>query len=155
ATYNTIPWHQSGAAARGGSGTSPAEYYPTATFDVAATVDATVTIPGIDQRIEFSGATVTDAFRFWFTNPGKNFGYSIELAGPSLLASEFSSSEDDDGRRGPVLSITFAIAPTAGADCNHNGVSDDCEILAGTALDVNHNGVPDECECIGDLTGDN
>jgi hypothetical protein len=46
--------------------------------------------------VEFTGVTVTDAFRFWLANPSKNFGYSVELAGNSTLFSEFSSSEDDD-----------------------------------------------------------
>jgi glucose/arabinose dehydrogenase len=34
-------------------------------------------------------------------------------------------------------------------DCNGNGVSDDCDIAAGTSLDVDGNGVPDECDCAG------
>jgi hypothetical protein len=38
------------------------------------------------------------------------------------------------------------------ADCNDNGVPDDCDIQGGTSTDVNANGVPDECEpCTGDL----
>ncbi len=33
-----------------------------------------------------------------------------------------------------------------GADCNANGIPDDCDILYGPSLDCNNNGVPDECE---------
>jgi hypothetical protein len=31
-------------------------------------------------------------------------------------------------------------------DCNRNGVSDECDISAGTSNDCNANGIPDECE---------
>ncbi|MFQ5494785.1 MAG: hypothetical protein ACE5EX_05335, partial [Phycisphaerae bacterium] len=34
------------------------------------------------------------------------------------------------------------------ADCNSNGVLDDCDIAGGASADTNGNGVPDECECL-------
>jgi hypothetical protein len=113
-TYPTIPWHQQGGHSKGGSGTSPSEYYPTAAFDVANTVDATVAVSGIHERIEFAGPLVTDAFRFWFINPTKNNGYSVEIVGASNLLTEFHGADDDDGKHGMVLSITFAIPTTGG-----------------------------------------
>lgn len=41
-----------------------------------------------------------------------------------------------------------------GADCNHDGRLDSCQIAAGELPDVNHNGVADGCERIADLNGD-
>ncbi len=41
-----------------------------------------------------------------------------------------------------------AVVGSAGADCNANGVPDDCDIAAGTSLDADGNGVPDECELL-------
>lgn len=39
------------------------------------------------------------------------------------------------------------------ADCNENGTLDACDIADGTSGDANANGVPDECECLGDVDG--
>ncbi len=47
-----------------------------------------------------------------------------------------------------VLSYNLAleiVGGTLGADCNENGLPDDCD-LAGGSTDLNGNGVPDECE---------
>jgi murein tripeptide amidase MpaA len=48
------------------------------------------------------------------------------------------------------------IADGTSADCNGNGVPDECDIAAGTSLDVDGNGIPDECELFspGDLNCD-
>ncbi len=42
------------------------------------------------------------------------------------------------------------------ADCNENGIPDECEIAAGAADDEDGNGIPDECEMeiSGDVNGD-
>ena len=42
------------------------------------------------------------------------------------------------------------------ADCNGNGVPDQCDIASGTSPDSNGNGTPDECECgvLGQQRGD-
>jgi hypothetical protein len=39
------------------------------------------------------------------------------------------------------------------ADCNANGVPDDCELVDGTSKDTDFNGVPDECQDLPSLTG--
>jgi len=36
--------------------------------------------------------------------------------------------------------------PGGSADCNENGVPDECDIADGTSDDLNDNGIPDECE---------
>ena len=47
---------------------------------------------------------------------------------------------------------------SGGADCNGNGILDDCDIADGTSLDCNGNGIPDECDISSgtslDLEGD-
>jgi hypothetical protein len=125
ATHPSIPWHQTGARAVGGSGTNPSEYHPTGSFDVASTIDANATVTGVNERITFWNNLVTNAFRFWFDNPTKNFGYSVEVAG-GTGGTEFHNTTAEDGRDGIIVSITFAIAPN-GTDCNANGQSDVCE----------------------------
>ncbi|MEO1128945.1 MAG: PQQ-dependent sugar dehydrogenase [Planctomycetota bacterium] len=42
------------------------------------------------------------------------------------------------------------IAP----DCDGDGITDACELGAGTQVDLNHDGIPDDCPCLGDVTGD-
>jgi hypothetical protein len=37
------------------------------------------------------------------------------------------------------------ISDGTSKDCNHNGIPDECDIANGTSLDANHDGVPDEC----------
>ena len=46
---------------------------------------------------------------------------------------------------GPTATAT-ACPTSASADCNENGVPDECDITSGTSEDCNANGIPDECE---------
>jgi len=46
------------------------------------------------------------------------------------------------------------IAEGMSDDCNENAMPDECDIAQGTSEDVNQNGIPDECDCPGDLDGD-
>ncbi|MFN0058669.1 MAG: hypothetical protein ACKVX7_09465 [Planctomycetota bacterium] len=147
ATYTTVPWHQNGAGALGGSGTSLSEYYPSGAFDVAAAVDASVVAGAVNERVEFASTAVTSAFRFWFDNPSKNFGYCVEVAGTTGPGIEFHAADRENGRNGFVLSMRFAVSPTGpGLDCNQNGTPDSCDISQGTSVDANLDGIPDECQ---------
>ncbi|MHC4696266.1 MAG: CARDB domain-containing protein, partial [Planctomycetota bacterium] len=47
------------------------------------------------------------------------------------------------GRVGPPL---FAAAAHSSADCNANGIPDECDLASGTSEDCQTNGIPDECE---------
>jgi len=151
AMHPDLRWHQSGARAVGGSGTTVAEYYPSGSFDVAATVDATATIDAVNERVAFGGPGMADAFRFWFENPAVNFGYAVHSLQAAGTFAIFHGADDEDGTLGQVLSITFALPVDAFDDCNANGVADACDVSGGGSDDVNGNGTPDECECIGDL----
>jgi hypothetical protein len=158
-SYPTVQWTTSGAGALGGSGMTPDDYYPnSSTFDAAASPDASVQISSMNARPEFGGASITDAFRFWFANPSLNYGYVVSAIAPGALGTEFWANEDEDGKNGLSLSITFAIHPQAFSDCNNNGIADDCDYLSGALHDANHNGIPDECEppppCLADWNHD-
>src|SRR5690606_24412678 len=47
--------------------------------------------------------------------------------------------------------VYFPVPGAPAADCNMNGVPDECDILFGDSEDLNFNGIPDECElvCVG------
>ncbi|MCP4249195.1 MAG: exo-alpha-sialidase, partial [bacterium] len=52
-----------------------------------------------------------------------------------------------DGALGEDGDILMArSAGFGGGDCNHNGISDECDIASGTSEDCNANTIPDECE---------
>lgn len=158
ARFNTVPWSISGARSLGGYGTSAAEYHPNQTgVDAAAAIDGTAALTDLQQRVEFSGPTITEAFRFWFANPAVNYGYMVETIGTSGPVVEFWSAEADGGRVGPVLAVTFSVPITPlEPDCNENGRIDSCDIALGESLDADESGIPDECEippCPADWNG--
>ncbi len=53
----------------------------------------------------------------------------------------------NNGAETVVAAGTFS---TLSADCNTNGILDDCDIAQGTSQDTNNSGVPDECELASD-----
>lgn len=148
AQFGVMTWTFTGARSLGGAGTDPAEYYPAQTFfDGANVADAVASLTRFDQRLEFAGPGITDAFRFWLANPMLNFGYFVDIVGTSGPTVEFWSAEYDGGRNGPVLSITFTVPMSAAEpDCNGNGRLDSCDIALESSTDNNGNGVPDECD---------
>ncbi len=77
------------------------------------------------------------------TAGGEQFGYSVAVSGDTLAGGAFWDS--------PTGSVS--VFPIGGADCNANGVPDQCEILDGSEIDANGNGIPDSCEFI-DSDGD-
>ncbi len=158
ARFNTVPWSVTGARLLGGAGLTVEEYHPNQTFvDAAASTDGTATLTSLESRVEFEGAGITDAFRFWMANPTLNYGYIVETVGITGPLVEFWSAEANGGSAGPVLSITFSVPVTPlEPDCNGNGRIDSCDIALGTSLDLDESGIPDECElppCPADRNG--
>ena len=51
----------------------------------------------------------------------------------------------DGNSHGEVVRFD-TMAEDQAADCNGNGIPDECDIASGTSLDTNMNGVPDECD---------
>ncbi len=73
-------------------------------------------------------------------------------SGPGVITTINTFGEDAFGELyfgDPGGSEIFKIisADPVEPDCNANGVSDACDILAGTSQDANGNGIPDVCDC--------
>ena len=111
ASHPNIAWHTRGARALGSSGDDPDDYYPEGEYDLAETVDATVDVEFLNERVEFASDGITEAFAFWFDNPEINFGYGVEVVGDEGTGLEFVGASFDGGRQGIVLSITFEVEP--------------------------------------------
>ena len=67
-------------------------------------------------------------------------------------AYEFVSAFVDCNQNGNS-DICDIVAGTS-ADCNSNGVPDECDIARGASPDCNNNGVPDECDIAAGTSGD-
>lgn len=133
-THPSIPWHQPGAGAVGGSGTEPSEYYPTGAFDTAAVVDATVAVDDLGAPASFASPSITDAFRFWYDHPTLNHGYAVEILDGSGTNLVFEGSDEF------TLSVTFTVPVTGPGcgpasdfvrgDCNGDGNDDIADVIA-------------------------
>jgi hypothetical protein len=110
--YNVRNWNQVDAAAAtpGVEGDDPADYH--GVNDVAFTPDATVQMPGVDQRTTIAGAGITQGFRFWFDHPDFDHGYVLRLAEGAQHEVRFQPTEQGFRDLGPVLEITYRPAPT-------------------------------------------
>jgi cytochrome c peroxidase len=105
--HGTRAWNQAGAARLGSNGTSTNDYF--GTNDLAARVDATVAMSAINEPVDFSGTLVTDAFRFWFDNPGVDYGYALRFEAGSRQETKFGRWEQGLRDEGPVLSLTYLL----------------------------------------------
>jgi hypothetical protein len=56
---------------------------------------------------------VTDAFRFWFANPGFDYGYGLRLAPGESLETKFARWETGVHSDGPVLQLTYLLPGAA------------------------------------------
>jgi WD40 repeat protein len=79
---------------------------------------------------------------------GGKFGESVAVGGDGCVL--VGAPEHDIRAYFPGAAYAFEIA--TGADCNDNGVPDQCDIEHGSD-DANANGVPDECEVEGVYIG--
>jgi hypothetical protein len=79
------------------------------------------------------------------SNAGVPGGISRDLGrGPRFV--DVPATPDTGTGTAPIVDMG---AFEADADCNGNGVPDECDIAATFSYDVNANGIPDECECQG------
>ncbi|UCD74413.1 MAG: FG-GAP repeat protein [Phycisphaerales bacterium] len=74
------------------------------------------------------------------------FGNAVAVDGDHIL---IGANRADDW-----TGAAYMFDGLATADCNANGVLDQCDISSGFSDDINNNGIPDECECPADLNGD-
>src|SRR6185436_5229052 len=89
------------------NGTTTNDYF--GTNDLASRLDATVAMVSITEPTEFSGALVTDAFRFWFANPVFDYGYALRLAAGSKQETKFDRWESGFRENGPVLKLIYLL----------------------------------------------
>ncbi len=74
------------------------------------------------------------------------YGSSVALSGDTAVIGA-SGDRNGDG--------SAYVNNVSTEDCNENGVSDTCDINAGTSYDCDEDGIPLECEeCPADITGD-
>ncbi|MFN7975370.1 MAG: putative Ig domain-containing protein [Acidobacteriota bacterium] len=109
--HPNLRWNQGNASKRtsGIDGRSASDY--DGANDIANTADAVVTVKAMNERTTIGGASVTDAFRFWFDNPTKDYGYAIEqqTTGGSTIDVRFWRSEALLHERGPVVALTYKV----------------------------------------------
>ena len=105
--HGTKAWNLAGAARAGSNGTVTNDYF--GTNDLAARLDATVAMVSIAEPTELAGTLVTDAFRFWFANPGFDYGYALRLAAGSRQETKFDRWESGFRENGPVLKLTYLL----------------------------------------------
>jgi YVTN family beta-propeller protein len=98
-------WTSPGAGALGGTGGAAGDY--NGSFDLAQSVDATAAVDAVNGEVSFSGAKVTDAFRFWFENPALDYGYALRLAAGARGELKFRRGESDLREGGPILTLTY------------------------------------------------
>jgi hypothetical protein len=70
------------------------------------------------------------------------FGSSVAVSGDVAVV----GAHYDDNENGGSAGSAYVFGGVSAADCNGNGESDACEILAGTSTDYNGNLSPDECD---------
>ena len=119
--HGTKAWNVVGAGRLGSNGTSTNDYL--GTNDLAARIDASIAMPAINEPVEFNGALVTDAFRFWFDNASVDNGYALRLAN-GAQESRFSRWEEGLRDHGPVLKLTYVLPgarPRLTAEANGAG----------------------------------
>jgi len=110
---NVKAWNQPNAAARaaGINGNLASDYF--GTRDTAFDPDAVVTMSSIGGPTVFGGAGVLGAFRFWFANPTRDFGYALQLTATATQETKFHATEEELRQSGPVLTLTYTLPATS------------------------------------------
>ena len=86
---------------------------------------------------------VSNGQSYWIRVSGANGStgdFQLVLAGPDCA---YDADCNDNG-----------VLDECEPDCNHNGRPDDCDIADGISQDDDGNGIPDECQILGDLNCD-
>jgi len=107
------PWNMPGASkATGGVDGSSTLHYDGAN-DVAAVADGVGPMQAINERVAFSGARITDAYRFWYDHPQVDYGHILRLTPGALGDAYFLRSEAELNQHGPVLTLTYRVGAAA------------------------------------------
>ena len=106
AMHQNFPWNKPPAQAmlEGVNGEHPSDY--NGSEDVAYRIDGLTEIGAAGARYIWKGNLVTDASRFWLTNPDYSYGYLFALR-DGTASVRFASKEHPDETRRPVLTIRY------------------------------------------------
>ncbi len=89
--------------------------------------------------------TPDDDLHLTAASPCVNTGSNIA---PNLPANDFDGEDRMQNCRVDMGADESPYAPASFADCNSNGLDDDCDVYHATSPDCNTNEVPDECEAL-------
>ena len=106
AMHQNFPWNKPPAQAmlEGVNGEHPSDY--NGSEDVAYRIDGLTEIGAAGARCIWKGNLVTDASRFWLTNPDYSYGYLFALR-DGTASIRFASKEHPDETYRPVLTIRY------------------------------------------------
>ena len=106
AMHQNFPWNKPPAQAmlEGINGEHPSDY--NGSEDVAYRIDGLTEIGAAEARYIWQGNPVTDAARFWLTNPDYSYGYLFALR-DGTASVRFSSKEHPNETLRPVLTIRY------------------------------------------------
>ena len=106
AMHQNFPWNKPPAQAmlEGVNGEHPSDY--NGSEDVAYRIDGLTEIGAARTRYIWQGALVTNATRFWLTNPDYSYGYLFALR-DGTASIRFASKEHPDETHRPVLTIRY------------------------------------------------
>ena len=106
AMHQNFPWNKPPAQAmlEGVNGEHPSDY--NGSEDVAYRIDGLAEIGAAGTRYIWQGNLVTDAARFWLTNPDYSYGYLFALR-DGTASVHLASKEHPDATRRPVLTIRY------------------------------------------------
>ena len=106
AMHQNFPWNKPPAQAmlEGVNGEHPSDY--NGSEDVAYRIDGLTEIEAAGMRYLWTGNPVTDAARFWLTNPDYSYGYLFALR-DGTASVRFSSKEHPHETLRPVLRIRY------------------------------------------------
>ena len=106
AMHQNFPWNKPPAQAmlEGVNGDHASDY--NGSEDVAYRIDGSTKIGTADVRYIWQGPLITDAARFWLTNPDYSYGYLFALRDGTAPV-RFSSKEHPNEAHRPVLTIRY------------------------------------------------
>ena len=115
ALHRNLPWNKRPAQAMlsGIDGDTESDY--NGSEDVAHRIDGTSEIQGAGKHYTIKSELLTDAVRFWVTNPDYNYGYLFALQDGDVPII-FSSKEATDETLRPLLTIRYRTQPKIGSE---------------------------------------
>lgn len=86
---------------------------------------------------------------------GGNILFQVSASGTSSATGAGNLIVNFQQQASARVSVTYTYEPPFFPDCNHNAVIDSTDVANGTSADCDHNGLPDECQIVGSDCNDN